>query len=389
MSKQRLSILGSTGSIGVSTLDLCRTHPDRFEVVALCAGRNLTKLKEQIAEFSPKLVSVSSEEDAQTLRGQIEASTQVLSGDEGAVAVATLPECDLVVSAIVGAAGLLPTLKAIEAGKPLALANKESMIIAGEILSEAARKSGVPIIPVDSEHSAIFQCLNGEHREDISKLILTASGGPFFKKPKEEFASITREQALKHPNWDMGAKITIDSATMMNKGLEVIEAHYLFDLPVSKIDVVVHPQSIVHSMVEFVDSSVMAQMGEPDMRVPIAYALSYPRRIPTDVKKLDLPEHEKLDFFPPDLEKFPCLKLAFDVAASGGSHVAVLNAANEVAVDAFLNDRVAFVEIPQIVDHCLQNHERFVIKVLEDVSTADRSARETALSFIESLTKTR
>ncbi|HLD44714.1 MAG TPA: 1-deoxy-D-xylulose-5-phosphate reductoisomerase, partial [bacterium] len=334
--QKKISLLGSTGSIGVSTLDLARQHPDRFQILALAAGSNTRLLLEQIAEFRPRLVSVKSKQDYEEIKAQLSCDTEIFYGDDGAQRVATAEGADLVVSAIVGAAGLKPTLAAIEAGKDVCLANKESMVIAGEIMSQKARQNRVRILPVDSEHSAIFQCLNGEHPDDVDKLILTASGGPFWNLPQSAFIHITREQALKHPNWDMGAKITIDSATMMNKGLEVMEAHWLFGMPVAKINVVVHPQSIIHSMVQFVDGSVMAQMGSPDMRVPIAYALMYPRRITTGVKTLDLPKIEKLSFFEPDLEKFSCLRLAFDVARKGLSYPAVLNAANEVAVDAFL-----------------------------------------------------
>ncbi|EKD50409.1 MAG: hypothetical protein ACD_62C00547G0009 [uncultured bacterium] len=374
--QKKISLLGSTGSIGVSTLDLARQHPDRFQILALAAGSNTRLLLEQIAEFRPRLVSVKSKQDYEEIKAQLSCDTEIFYGDDGAQRVATAEGADLVVSAIVGAAGLKPTLAAIEAGKDVCLANKESMVIAGEIMSQKARQNRVRILPVDSEHSAIFQCLNGEHPDDVDKLILTASGGPFWNLPQSAFIHITREQALKHPNWDMGAKITIDSATMMNKGLEVMEAHWLFGMPVAKINVVVHPQSIIHSMVQFVDGSVMAQMGSPDMRVPIAYALMYPRRITTGVKTLDLPKIEKLSFFEPDLEKFSCLRLAFDVARKGLSYPAVLNAANEVAVDAFLKKQISFVQIPQFIDVCLQRHGPFAVSALEDVLAADLWARE-------------
>jgi 1-deoxy-D-xylulose-5-phosphate reductoisomerase len=371
-----IAILGSTGSIGVSTLDLCRQHPDKFRVVALAAGNNLDVLLGQVREFKPSVVSVANAETADRLRKQISASIDVLVGEAGACAVAAQTSADTVISAIVGAAGLQPTLAAIEAGKTIGLANKESMVIAGELLSERARVRGVKILPVDSEHAAIFQCLNGECLDDVSALILTASGGPFLNRAKDDFASITKAEALKHPNWDMGAKITIDSASMMNKGLEVMEARWLFETPVSKIRVVVHPQSIVHSMVEFVDGSVMAQLGEPDMRAPIAYALSYPRRITTGIRKLDLPIRQQLTFFEPDFEKFPCLKLGFDVAQMGGSYAPVLNAANEVAVACFLKEQIRFVDMAILIDRCLQAHQGKVLKTLEDVLEADRWARE-------------
>lgn len=378
-----ISILGSTGSIGVSSLDICRQHPDKFKVAGLAAGRNVDLLLQQAKEFKPRLVSLASEEEWKKIKGQLPENTEVMLGNAGAEAVASLSEVDVVISAIVGAAGLAPTLKAIESGKTIGLANKESMVIAGEIMSQKAVDHKVDILPVDSEHSAIFQCLNGESIDDVKNLILTASGGPFLHKPASEFTSITKEQALKHPNWDMGAKITIDSASMMNKGLEVMEAHWLFRMPVDRIQVVVHPQSIIHSMVEFVDGSVMSQMGEPDMRVPIAYALSYPRRIPTQVKTLDLPAREKLTFYKPDLEKFHCLKLAFDVARSGQSYAPVLNAANEVAVDGFLKDRLAFHQISQVLDDCLQEHKPFDLNSLGDVLQADQWAR----AFVENRVK--
>lgn len=373
---KQISLLGSTGSIGVSTLDICRQHKDRFCVVALAAGANVDLLIKQALEFLPELVSLRSPNDVARVRTALPSSIDVVCGEEGAIQVATHVKAHVVISAIVGAAGLVPTMRAIAAGKTLALANKESMVIAGELMSKLALKHGVKIVPVDSEHSAIFQCLNGESADDVAHLILTASGGPFHTRDKNEFSKITREEALKHPNWDMGAKITIDSATMMNKGLEVIEAHYLFGMPVDKIRVVVHPQSIIHSMVEFVDGSVMAQLGEPDMRVPIAYALSYPRRIATKTKTLHLPEREKLTFFEPDFEKFPCLRLAFEVAQKGQSYAAVLNAANEVAVDFFLKGKIQFLDIPKLVEKTLAAHRGYDIKSLEDVLKADRFARD-------------
>lgn len=379
---KNISILGSTGSIGTSCLDICRQHPDKFKVVALAAGRNVKILLQQAHEFEPELLSVTSKEDADWLRPQLPGTLNILHGEEGALAVAGFEVADLVVSAFVGAAGLLPTMRAISCKKIVALANKESMVVAGSLMSDLARVHGVKILPVDSEHSAIFQCLNGEHPEDIKRLVLTASGGPFLHKPAREFTTITKEQALKHPNWNMGAKITIDSATMMNKGLEVIEARYLFDMPVEKIAVNVHPQSIVHSMVEFVDGSVMAQMGEPDMRAPIAYALSYPRRITTNTKILNLPEHEKLTFYPPDLEKFGCLKMAFEVGRLEKSYPPVLNAANEVAVGEFLREKITFLQIERVVEKTLESHSGFPLQSIEDVLEADRWAREKAFEFV-------
>lgn len=381
MTKKSIAVLGSTGSVGVSTLDVCRRHPDRFRAVALAAGSNVEVLAAQAREFLPDVVSVKTPADLKRVQPLLPAGVRAVCGEEGAVAVATHPEAETVVSAIVGAAGLTPTMRAIASGKTVALANKESMVIAGELMSRLAAEHGVRIVPVDSEHSAIFQCLNGEHADDVERLVLTASGGPFWNTPAADFPAITKAKALKHPNWDMGAKITIDSATMMNKGLEVIEAHYLFNVPVEKIRVVVHPQSVIHSMVEFRDGSVMAQMGEPDMRVPIAYALSYPRRIATGTKSLSLPDRRELTFFQPDPVKFACLKLAFDVACRGGSLAAVLNAANEVAVALFLNDRIRFVDIPAVVEKTLAAHGPFGIKSLEDVLGADAWARAAAMDF--------
>lgn len=382
---KKIVVLGSTGSVGLSCLDICRQHPERFSVVGLVAGRNGKVLLEQIREFQPLWVGVFDQDVAQKIQTEVSATTRVLAGAKGVEEVAACPEAELVVSAIVGAAGLLPTMRAIAAKKTLALANKESMVVAGELMSALAKKHQVKILPVDSEHSAIFQCLNGEHPDDVKRLILTASGGPFLNTPRDQFVNITKAQALKHPNWDMGAKITIDSATMMNKGLEVIEAHYLFDVPVNKIDVNVHPQSIVHSMVEFVDGSVMAQMGEPDMRAPIAYALSYPRRISTNIKTLDLPNRPALLFQAPDFEKFHCLKMAFDVARLGQSYPPVLNAANEVAVAEFLHEKIAFTDIPSVIEKTLESHKAFPLESVEAVLAADEWARHHAVEHLKNL----
>jgi 1-deoxy-D-xylulose-5-phosphate reductoisomerase len=380
---KRISILGSTGSIGKSTLDICRQHADRFSVVGLAAGQNTKLLLEQIQEFHPRIVSVISQKQADEIRSSLPAGVELVVGAIGAEAVATHEEATLVVSAIVGAAGLSPTLKAIEAKKTIALANKESMVIAGELMSAAARQHGVSILPVDSEHSAIFQCLKSEAIDDVASLILTASGGPFLKRPVQDFIKITKNEALKHPNWRMGEKITIDSATMMNKGLEVMEARWLFGVPVDRIRVVVHPQSIVHSMVEFIDGAILAHLGEPDMRVPIAYALNYPRRISTGVKKLHLPEREQLTFLEPDFEKFGCLKLALEAARLGKSYPAVLNAANEVAVEMFLKEKIRFVDIAKLLEACMGKHQAFAVTSLEDVLEADRWARETMANILK------
>ena len=347
MTRKKLSILGSTGSIGRSTLEVVRQFPDRFEVVALGAGSNAALLCQQIVEFSPRLVSVLDTQVAYSLQNLLGeksgSSPDILYGPEGYCRVAAYPEADMLVSAMVGAAGLLPTLSAIEAGKNIALANKETLVAAGEIVMGAAAGKNVKILPVDSEHSAIFQALQGNHREALDRVLLTASGGPFFNKSRSELEAVTPEAALRHPNWSMGRKITIDSATLMNKGLEVIEAHWLFGVPVERISVHIHPESIVHSMVEYVDGSVIAQMGIPDMKIPIAYALAYPERLPVASPRLDLFRLQKLSFYPPDEEKFPCLRLAFDACRKGSTMPAVLNAANEIAVHAFLEKTIGFL----------------------------------------------
>ncbi|HKY62711.1 MAG TPA: 1-deoxy-D-xylulose-5-phosphate reductoisomerase [bacterium] len=375
---KKISLLGSTGSIGTSTLDVVRRNPERLKVVAMACGRNLEKVREQIREFGPALVSVGSEADAAALRAELGSGTEVLWGEAGAIQVAAHPESQVVVSAIVGAAGLQPTLAAIEAGKDIALANKETMVVAGEFMNAAAARRGIKIFPVDSEHSAIFQCLNGEDSKRVRRLILTASGGPFLHKPKEEFASVTVEQALKHPNWSMGAKITIDSATLMNKGLELIEARWLFSIGPDQLDVCVHPQSIIHSMVEFQDSSVMAQLGLPDMRVPISYALSYPDRYPNDLPSLDLTKLAGLTFFEPDEDKFRCLKLAKQAMRAGGTMPAVLNAANEIAVQRFLDRKIGFTNIAALVEETLQGHSAVTPRSLEQIVEADAWARRRA-----------
>lgn len=381
---KKITILGSTGSVGLSTLEIVRLHPDRFRVVGLVAGENVELLSRQVREFNPLVVSLKSAEGAKRLKTLLGAHpVEILSGDGASCSVACLEEADMVVSAIVGAAGLMPTLEAIRKAKVVGLANKESMVIAGELMRREADRSGTKVLPIDSEHSALFQCLEGHRREDVRKLILTASGGPFLHKPLEEFASITVEEALKHPNWDMGDKITIDSATMMNKGLEVMEARWLFDLPVTQIEVCVHPQSVVHSMVEYVDGSVMAQLGVPDMRVPIAYAMSYPERIETGAATLDLFKTRELNFYAPDLIKFPCLKTAFEVARLEKTYPAVLNASNEVAVDAFLKGYVGFNAIHDVVSKTLDTHRAYEVRELGDILEADRWARETTHQSIE------
>jgi 1-deoxy-D-xylulose-5-phosphate reductoisomerase len=381
MSKKALSILGSTGSIGVSTLDVVRQFPDRFEVPALAAGRNTDLLLQQIKVFRPSLVAVLDQHLALQLQQALKSCShrpEVLFGRKGYERVATYPESQMLVSAMVGAAGLLPTLAAIEAGKDLALANKETLVIAGEIVMRLAKQHGIRMLPVDSEHSAIFQALEGNHREALKRILLTASGGPFFDKSPDELAVVTPQAALCHPNWSMGRKITIDSATLMNKGLEVIEAHWLFGVPVEQIVIHIHPESIVHSMVEYIDGSVIAQMGIPDMRIPIAYALAYPERLPVQSPPLDLFRLRNLNFYPPDEIKFPCLRLAYEACRTGSTLPAVLNAANEVAVDAFLDGQITFVKIPQVIERVMNAHQVAASLTLETILKADQWARKEA-----------
>lgn len=374
-------LLGSTGSIGVSTLDLVRQFPDRFKMHGLVAGRNLKLLSAQIKEFRPACVAIKNEEDVVGLRKLVGAQrVEILFGEGGAVEVSTASEADVVVAAIVGGAGLVPTLEAVKAGKEIALANKEALVMAGEIFVNAAREKGIRLLPVDSEHSAIFQCLQGNRREEVDKIILTASGGPFLRTPLKRLAHVTVEQALKHPNWKMGKKITIDSATMMNKGLEVVEARWEFDITPERIEVVIHPQSVVHSMVRYQDGSVMAQLGVPDMRIPIAYALAYPHRLKGDWKPLELTQHGELNFLAVEEKRFPALALAYEALKEGGTMPAVLNAANEVAVAAFLEDRIGFREIHRIIDKTMQCHSPKRARVVEEILEVDRWAREKAVS---------
>ncbi|TCD48265.1 1-deoxy-D-xylulose-5-phosphate reductoisomerase [Chlorobium sp. N1] len=378
-----LSILGSTGSIGLSTLDVVRQHPDRFKVVGLAEGHDVRLLSEQIREFNPSIVSVRNEQSAAELREILgQDAPEICHGIEGAGTVAAAEGADMVVSAIVGAAGLTPTVKAIKAGKDIALANKETLVVAGQLVSDLVKQHGVELLPVDSEHSAIFQSLQGHRPEDVERIILTASGGPFRNTSFADMRKAGPEQALKHPQWTMGAKITIDSASMMNKGLEVIEAHWLFNMPAEKIGVVVHPQSIIHSMVEYVDGCVIAQLGSPDMRAPIAYALSWPERCESGIKKLDLATIGTLTFEEPDMERFPALRLAFDALKAGMTYPAVLNAANEIAVAAFLEKRIGFTAIAETVDKTMQAHEAYTPVELDEYINADRWAREAAKAII-------
>ncbi len=379
---KQISLLGSTGSIGVSTLDVVARNSDSFEICGLSAGSNAERFVEQVKQFKPKVASLYDRSKEAFVREQLVGlDVEIIFGEKGSVKVATWPECDLVVSGIVGSAGLVSALAAINAGKNLALANKETLVVAGELVLKAAEDKNVAIIPIDSEHSAILQALNGEKKEQIKKIILTASGGPFRTFTREQMEHVTVEQALNHPNWSMGNKITIDSATMMNKGLEYIEAKWLFGLD-TEVDIIIHPQSIVHSMIEFVDTSIMAQLGIPDMRVPIAYALSYPDRLDCDLPSLDLSQLSRLDFEAPDYEKFPCLKLAIDALSAGQTMPAVLNAANEIAVQAFLDEHISFKEISEIIHTTMQNHESKPVTELADVLEADRWTREEARKLI-------
>jgi 1-deoxy-D-xylulose-5-phosphate reductoisomerase len=373
---KNLAILGSTGSIGVSTLEIVAAYPQRFRVVTLTAGNNLALLEEQIRRFKPLCVAVLTEDSVDRLRASLgPQAPQILCCIEGLIACASHPEVDITVSAIVGAAGLVPTMAAIEAGKDVALANKETLVTAGPLVMEAVARRGVRLFPVDSEHSAIFQSLEGHRHLDVRRLILTASGGPFRNRSLAELRNVTALEALAHPNWSMGRKISIDSATMMNKGLEVIEARWLFGLEADRIAVHIHPQSIVHSMVEYVDGSVIAQLGIPDMKMPIAYALSYPERLPLDLPPLDLCALSALTFDTPDLSRFACLGLAYQALHTGGTAPAVLNAANEVAVEAFLGGDISFLEIPAVIRTVLEGHEAQPLEHIDDVLRADRGAR--------------
>ncbi|MDI3280695.1 MAG: 1-deoxy-D-xylulose-5-phosphate reductoisomerase [Bacillota bacterium] len=381
---KRIAVLGSTGSIGRQTLEVVAAHPERLQVVALAARRNVRLLEEQVRTFRPSRVALQDKAAAAELRTRLsDLEVQVLAGEEGLEEVARGP-ADQVVSALVGAAGLAPTLAALRAGISVALANKESLVMAGGLIKREAERSGAGIIPVDSEHSAIWQSLRGEPREHVRKLILTASGGPFLRTPPEAMARVRPQEALRHPRWEMGAKITVDSATLMNKGLEVIEAHWLFDQPFERIEVLIHPESIVHSLVEMIDGSVLAQLGRPDMRLPIQYALSYPERWEGRVQpRLDLAAVGALHFEVPDAERFPCLRLAYQAGRLGGTAPAVLNAANEVAVHAFLEERIPFLAIPRVVEHCLERHEVEAAPELEGILGADEWARREARRMVE------
>ncbi len=387
MTMKSLTILGSTGSIGTNALEIVRQFPDRFRIVALTAKTGVAALAGQIREFAPRCAAVIDADHAARLDALLPDGhgVEILWGDAGYATAATLAETDMVLGAMVGAAGLAPTLAAIDAGKDIALANKETLVMAGEIVMQAVVRRGVKLMPVDSEHSAIFQSLAGHDPDDVSELLLTASGGPFRDRPADTFAAITVDEALAHPNWSMGSKITIDSATLMNKGLEVIEARWLFDVDFDRIKVVVHPQSIVHSMVTYRDGAVMAQLGIPDMKGAIAYGLSHPRRLPLSVPAPDFAGLGPLTFAAPDFVRFPCLSLAYQAGKAGGTLPAVLNAANEVAVAAFLDGRLPFTGIHAVVDGTLDGHRPASRPDLEHILATDRQARETAAVLVQRL----
>ncbi|MGR3178632.1 MAG: 1-deoxy-D-xylulose-5-phosphate reductoisomerase [Candidatus Anammoxibacter sp.] len=375
---KNIVILGSTGSIGTNTLEVIRGLSDHYKVVGLAANTQWELLARQVEEFKPAWVSLADKDAHKCLKDKLSNSSniQILNGIDSLAETASFEKVDIVVSAITGAAGLSTAIEAIENKKTLAIANKEVLVMAGEIVMPLAKKNGVMILPIDSEHSAIFQSLRAGNANEISKIILTASGGPFYDLPKEKLSSVTRDQALKHPTWEMGKKITIDSATLMNKALEIIEAKWLFDLDVSQIEVVVHPQSIIHSMVEFCDGSVIAQMGLPDMRTPIQFAITYPERKPVNVSRLDLTKVENLVFKSPDTDKFPSLTLGYEAAKIGGTMGSTLNAANEVAVDAFLNNQIKFTDITKLVKMAMMNHTVINNPTLDDVIASDSWARQ-------------
>lgn len=385
MSK-RIAILGSTGSIGRSTLNVVESYPDRFEVLTLAAGSNIDAAYEQARRWKPRILSIASESDAVALRTKLKADglseIEVVHGSAGTVKVATHPDVDFVVSAIVGVAGLEATYEAVKAGKTIGLANKECLVAAGELITAAARQTGKPLLPIDSEHNAVHQCLRGGRLHEVERIWLTASGGPFLKTPKSEFASITVQQALNHPTWKMGKRITIDSASLMNKGFEVIEACRLFNVPPRQVEVIVHPQSTIHSMVEFIDGSILAQFSVTDMRLPILYALTYPERIASDLR-FPVMDLRQLDFFPPDMGKFPCLRLAYEAVEAGGALPVALNAADEIAVAAFLDGLIRFDEIPRLIESVLAATKPGNLESISDVLEADCVSRLVAREFVE------
>jgi 1-deoxy-D-xylulose-5-phosphate reductoisomerase len=390
MSARGIAILGSTGSIGCNSLRVIESlGRERFHVVALAAGRNVKLLADQIARHRPQVVSVESEQAAAELHSELVArgllTPRLLVGEPGLVEVATHENADCVISATVGAVGFVPTLRALEAGKRVALANKETLVMAGELMTRAAEKSGAELLPVDSEHNALHQCLRGEKRSEVRRIILTASGGPFRTRDKQGMANATVAEAMKHPTWNMGAKITIDSATLMNKGLEVIEAHWLFGFSPDEIGIVVHPESIVHSMIELIDGSIIAQMGVTDMRHAIQYALTYPERHPSNLPPLDLAKLASLNFEQPDVDRFPCIALAYRALRTGGTLPAAMNAANEEAVQAFIEERIVFSDIPRVIENVMKQHQTTPVTNLEAVLAADHGARELARSAIDHL----
>jgi 1-deoxy-D-xylulose-5-phosphate reductoisomerase len=392
MTAKGIAILGSTGSIGCNTLRVIESlGGNRFRVVALAAGLNVERLADQVAAHLPELVSVETEAAAHDLRSQLFERNvdlpRILVGESGLIEVATHPQANCVVSATVGAVGFVPTLKALQAGKRVALANKETLVMAGELMTDAARKSGAELLPVDSEHNALHQCLRGEQRAEVRRIVLTASGGPFRTKNKTEMKDASVAEAMRHPTWNMGAKITIDSATLMNKGLEVIEAHWLFGFGPDEIDILVHPESVVHSMIETVDGSVIAQMGVTDMRHAIQYALTYPERHASELPPLDLAALSALHFEAPDLDRFPCISLAYRALREGGTLPAAMNAANEEAVRAFIEERICLTEIPHVIKAVMDSHVNQPVQQIETVLEADSNARLAAVSEIEKLSK--
>ena len=380
-SVKNIAILGATGSIGRNSLEVVRNLPDRFRVTYLTTNKNTELLLQQVRQFKPRGVVILNGHQASQFRGLVGNSVEVLEGEEGLCEIVGREDVDLVISALVGFAGLKPTIDAIRHKKDIALANKETLVAAGSLVTALVREYGVRLIPIDSEHSAILQCLAGEDPSKIARLILTASGGPFLNTKKEDFHKILVEQALNHPNWKMGSKITIDSATLMNKGLEVIEAHWLFGIPPERIDVVIHPQSIIHSMVEFIDGSVKAQLGLPDMKIPIQYALTYPERFYLNGGRVNFPALQSMTFFEPDRSKFQCLQLAFDALTLGGTAPAVLNAANEVAVESFLDKKIAFQKIPELIERSMNSHRVHLSPELHHIVETDRNTR----SFVRTL----
>lgn len=368
---KKIAVLGSTGSIGTQTLEIVRERKEEFEVVALAAGSSIDLLEQQVTEFLPKVVSLTKEEDAKELKRRLTAnnihSTEVVYGMDGLIACATEPSADMTVNAVVGMIGILPTISAIKAGKDIALANKETLVTAGHIIMPLVEEYRVKLLPVDSEHSAVFQCLQGAGEQTVEKLLLTASGGPFFGKKRDELGSITVEQALKHPNWAMGRKITIDSSTLVNKGLEVMEAGWLFSLSPEQIEVVVQPKSIIHSMIQFTDGAVLAQLGTPDMKLPIQYAMTYPDRVALGGKRLDFFELQKIEFYKPDTDTFRALALAYDAFKEGGSIPTVYNAANEMAVALFLGRKIGYLQITELIERAMQAHHKIANPTLEEV----------------------